>query len=387
MSSQVVFKQLASPGPESIRATIGDVIDRLELSGGLVGKRSLLKINAMSDELFPGRNTSPWVLDGALSELQSRFPHTEFLIVDADVAGSRQFDRACEQWGYRAIAQRRNARILNLSESPVVTKPTSNACCPLLEFPEVVLKADSIINLPVVKTHVLTGISCALKNHWGLLPRLRYQYHPFVHEVVAEINRQIQHTIATIADGTICMEASGPKTGVPRVCNVIVAGRDRVAVDSAVLEFMGMDPALAPHVSKAEEYGVGRTAFEIVGDELVRMRFQMPKKSADVVSQIESTLRKVPGLGPLLYQPRIARVLGFIGTQYNRVVWMNLFGKRHLDRIRRDPRYGSEFWTSPEDLAGVNQRTMPGRVPYRNSAMHSHKERARNVSDERVDIP
>jgi uncharacterized protein (DUF362 family) len=301
----------------------------------------------MSDEVFPGRNTSPWVLDGALSELQSRFSGTEFLIVDADVAGARQFARACEQWGYSAIAKRRDVRILNLSESPVATVATSNLNCPSMEFPEIVLKADSIINLPVMKTHVLTGISCALKNHWGLLPRLRYQYHPFVHEVVAEINRQIQHTIATIVDGTICMEGSGPKTGVPRVCNVLLAGRDRVAVDAAVLDFVGMDPALAPHVHKAEEYGVGRTAFEIVGDELVRTRFQMPKRSSDVVSQIESTLRKVPGLGPLLYQPRIARVLGFIGTQYNCLVWMNLFGKRHLERLQHDPQYGSEFWRLP----------------------------------------
>ena len=244
MTSQVVFKQLASPGPDSIREAIGDIIDRLGLSSELIGKRSLLKINAMSDELFPGRNTSPWVLDGALSELQSRFAGTDFLIVDADVAGSRQFDRACEQWGYRAIARRRDVRILNLSEAPVVAVPTSNPCCPSLEFPEIVLKADSIINLPVVKTHVLTGISCALKNHWGLLPRLRYQYHPFVHEVIAEINRQIQHTIATIVDGTICIEGSGPKTGVPRVCNVLFAGRDRVAVDAAVLDFIGMDPGL-----------------------------------------------------------------------------------------------------------------------------------------------
>jgi hypothetical protein len=198
-----------------------------------------------------------------------------------------------------------------------------------------------------VKTHVLTGISCALKNHWGLLPRLRYQYHPFVDEVVVEINRQIRHTIATIADGTICMEGSGPKTGVPRVCNVLLAGTDRVAVDAAVLDFMGMDPGLAPHVKKAEEDGIGRTAFEIVGDKMVRMPFQMPKKSSDVVSQIESTLRGVPGLGPLLYRPQIARVLGFTGTQYNRLVWMNLFGKRHLRRLEQDPHYGPEFWARP----------------------------------------
>jgi uncharacterized protein (DUF362 family) len=348
MKSQVVFKRLASPSQDSIRDAIGDIIDRLRLHSELVGKRSLLKINAMSDELFPGRNTSPWVLDGVLSSLQTRFPAAEFFIVDADVAGSRQFSRACEVWGYRAIAKRRDVPVVNLSESPAETVSTSNPRWPSMELPKVVLEADSIINLPVVKTHVLTGISCSLKNHWGLLPRLRYQYHPFVDEVVVEINRQIRHTIATIADGTICMEGSGPKTGSPRVCNVLLAGTDRVAVDAAVLEFMGIDPAHAPRVGMAEEKGVGRTAFEIVGDELVRVPFLMPKKSSDLVSHVESALRKVPGLGPLLYRPQIARALGFTGTQYNRLVWMNVFGKRHLRRLERDPQYRSEFWAKPQ---------------------------------------
>jgi uncharacterized protein (DUF362 family) len=344
MKSQVIFKRLVCPGPDSIREAIADIIDRLGLTSKIVGSRSLLKINAMSDELFPGRNTSPWVLEGALSGLQARFPGTEFVIVDGDVAGSRQFNRACERWGYLAIAKRRDVQVVNLSGLPVVPVPTSNPCCRALELPQLVLEADSIINLPVVKTHVLTGISCALKNHWGLLPRLRYQYHPVVDEVIAEINRQIRHTVATIADGTICMEGSGPKTGVPRVCNVLLAGRDRVAVDAAVLNFIGMDPALAAHVKKAEEKGVGQMAFEIVGDALVRMPFQMPRKSSDVVSQIETTLRNMPGLGPLLYRPHIARVLGFTGTQYNRLVWMNLVGKKHLARLEHHPYYAHEFW-------------------------------------------
>ena len=143
------------------------------------------------------------------------------------------------------------------------------------------------------------------------------------------------------------MEGSGPKTGVPRVCNVLLAGRDRVAVDAAVLDFIGMDPALAPHVHKAEEEASAERRSRSLAMNSSGRRFQMPKQSSDVVSQIESTLRKIPGLGPLLYQPRIARVLGFIGTQYNCLVWMNLFGKRHLDRLQHDPHYGSEFWRLP----------------------------------------
>ena len=68
------------------------------------------------------------------------------------------------------IAKRRDVPVVNLSG---VTRGAGADLEPMLsrmELPELVLEADSIINLPVVKTHVLTGISCALKNHWGLLP-------------------------------------------------------------------------------------------------------------------------------------------------------------------------------------------------------------------------
>ncbi len=306
MASPVYFRRISPPSAASIGKTIDDFIESLSLTGALLGKNCLLKINAMSDELLPGRNTSPWVLAGTLDSVLRRFPNVHFQIVDADVAGSRQFAKACKNWGYDAIAASRGVPLVNLSEQPTRTIGTSNPVCPVMEFPAVVMDADSIINLPVLKTHVITGISCALKNHWGLLPRFRYQYHPHAAAVIAEINRQIKQTVCTIVDGTICMEGSGPKTGVPRICNVLLAGRDRVAVDSAVLAFMGMDAAQAPHVRKAEEFGVGTTAFEIRGDSFAAAGFQLPVRAKDLVSQLEAMLRGIPLLGRVLYWPPIA---------------------------------------------------------------------------------
>jgi uncharacterized protein (DUF362 family) len=340
--TDVAFRKVTSDGAAGVDAAVRSAFDLVAPSEQELGETVLVKLNAMSDEVFPGRNTSPWVLDAALGLLRDRYPRANLTIVDADAAGARQFDRACRNWGYDAVARRHGVPIHNLSNDPTRTVRTGNPLAPELELPVCVLEASSVVNLPVIKTHVVTGITCALKNHWGLLPRMRYQFHPIVNEVIAEVNRSV-NTVVSIADGTVCIEGPGPKTGVPRVANAILAGRDRVAVDAAAAQFMGLDRAIAPHIQRAADRGVGSTDFAIVGDPFETHSFALPVRSQDVVAWLEGRIRAIPIVGPFCYRPAVAGVLGQIGTQYNRVVWMNLFGYRHVEEIRRHPRYGAEF--------------------------------------------
>ncbi len=341
--SIVVFKKLSNVSRAGIKEKLNEILSELDLHENKVGESCLLKINAMSDEMLPGRNTSPWFLESVIELLKDRYPGTKFTIGDTDVAGKAQMEAACRTWGYNDIAKKHNVNIVNLAKQPIVSIKTEHPVCENMELPEIVVKSDSIINLPVLKTHVVGGITCALKNHWGLLPRFRYQLHPWVSEVIAEINFQVKHTVCTLVDGTVCMEGSGPKVGIPRIANVLFGGFDRVAVDSAVLEFMKMDHNLAPHVKKSEERGVGSMQFEISGDEFVPEQFELPEKGKDVVAKVESILRKIPLIGKVLYWPPIANVLGYIGTQYNRKVWMNIVGKKYIKILKKHPDYGAEF--------------------------------------------
>lgn len=341
--SKVVFKRVPRGTPADIARTLGDALSLIALPAAEVGDTSLVKLNAMSDEFFPGRNTSPWVLDAMLAWLRTTYPKATFSLADTDVAGSRQFARACHNWGFDAIARRHRVPIVNLSRVDTLPVQTDNPRLPTLDLPRPVVEASSIINVPVLKTHVLSGITCALKNHWGLLPRVRYQFHPILSEVIATINAAIRQTVLTVVDGTVCIEGAGPKTGVPRIANVLLAGRDRVAVDAAVMSFIGMPASMAPHVERAAQMGVGTTAFEIAGDPFTTEPFDLPVQSKDIVSLIESKVRRIPVVGTVAYSPPVARVLGLIGTQYNKLVWMNLHGRRHIERIRHDADYGAEF--------------------------------------------
>ena len=344
---EVYFRALSPPTQAGVEAAVELALDFAGFTDGELGRNCLIKINAMSQEVLPGRNTSPWLVEAVLGQLVRRHPGTSFTLADSDVAGYPQFGRACRNWGYDDIAARHGARIINLARQDYSEVVTGNEACPVLAFPQAVFEAHSIINLPVMKTHVLSGISCCLKNHWGLLPRLRYQFHQQVHQVIAEINRQVTQTAFNILDATVAMEAGGPKTGLPRACGLILAGRDRVAVDAAALDYMGLDRGMAPHVALSQEAGVGSMDYTQAGDPVAPAGFIPPQLGQDLVSLLERRLRAIPGLGKLLYRPEIAPLLGWVGTQYNEQVWFRRQGRTLLQDILQNSPWGDEYRSLP----------------------------------------
>lgn len=350
--AKIGFKHIQAPNLAAITSSVSELLDLVPLPAAELGHDCLLKINAMSRELLPGRNTSPWFLEAVLTNLKERFPQTRFILADTDVAGYPQFADACRNWGYEDIARRFGLEIINLGRDQAMPVATGNPQVPEVHLPRALERVDSIINLPVIKTHVLTGITCCLKNHWGLMPTFRYQHHVRVNEVIAEINRQVKKTVYNLVDGTVCIEGPGPKTGRPKVCSVIMAGADRVALDSAVLDFMAMPREMAPHVALAADHGVGSLAYEIAGDAFQPQPFERPAVSGDLVSMLERTLRGVPLVGGLFYHPWVAPLLGLVGTKYNELVWFRRFGRSYQKEVLASQDYGPEFQPLLEDQPG-----------------------------------
>jgi hypothetical protein len=56
------------------------------------------------------------------------------------------------------------------------------------------------------------------------------------------------------------MEGRGPINGSPVRLNVIAGSRDVVALDAAVMRFVGLDPSAARHLQHAARIGVGHVA-------------------------------------------------------------------------------------------------------------------------------
>lgn len=124
-------------------------------------------------------------------------------------------------------------------------------------------EADVIICLPVMKTHVRTGITCGLKNMKGVLPGVekRRTHRLGLDRGIVDLNRAVKPDF-TVVDAIVGMEGTHayPEDCVP--LGRIIAGADVVAVDTVCATIMGFDVDRILHVKLAAEAGLGMADLE-----------------------------------------------------------------------------------------------------------------------------
>ncbi|MFC1718565.1 DUF362 domain-containing protein, partial [Candidatus Poribacteria bacterium] len=69
--------------------------------------------------------------------------------------------------------------------------------------------------------------------------------------------QQLVRPDLTIVDGTVGMEGMGPASGTPVNANLLIAGKDIVAVDSVASFLMGIDPAEVMTIIRGHQVGLG----------------------------------------------------------------------------------------------------------------------------------
>ena len=251
-------------------------------------------------------------------------------------------ERAVVNWGFKAIGKKYGAVFRNLSISGL-TKVYFGPVLGQVAIPVFLLDMDVLVTVPVVKTHCITPFTGALKNQWGLLPRARFQFHDVVHEAIAEINRFFDKFVLGVADLTIAMEGPGPRVGVPKVCDLIMASTDLVALDSAIASYMGYDPETIGFIRAAEGLGVGCRFPEIVGDRFESNPFLRGRGSDYMIYRWRDRLKKIPLLRDVIFTVPAYRILGYFATKYNLMMWYHKKGKKLAEHLCKTSNYGEEF--------------------------------------------
>ncbi|MEM3382114.1 MAG: DUF362 domain-containing protein [Candidatus Bathyarchaeia archaeon] len=314
---------------DGVQKTVKDVLDSICWRDLVNGPRIFVKVNLISSEFIPGQCTSPLILDGLLKEIT--LDSFDVVVGDADLAAAKQCDRASVVWGHKKIAQRYGAIFKNLSKESTTRVKVGGKIIDTIDIPESILNADSIISIPVLKTHCLTGMTCALKNLWGLLPRARHQYHLMVDDAIADINYLFKDKLSfTLVDGTICMEGNGPRTGKPRMVGCTFGGSDPVAIDAFAANLIGVE--LPAHVRLAEERGIGRTEFKVEGDPFECLSFEKPNMRTQPIFFWEMLLRKTK-VKPLFFDTKIFDALAWIAAMYNSLYYYELHGRRYRREV------------------------------------------------------
>ncbi|MFH0896777.1 MAG: DUF362 domain-containing protein [Candidatus Bathyarchaeota archaeon] len=337
MSSVIVTKVIHEP--MGVQNAVRKTLEALEWLSLLHGKKVFVKVNLISSEFVPGQCTSPLVLDGLFSELSKH--NYDITFGDADLAAAHQCNKAARVWGHLKLAEKYGARFQNLSEDEMVKTQINGKVFQELDIPRTIIEADSIISIPVLKTHCLTGLTCALKHFWGVVPRVRHQYHLVVDDAIADINTLVKPKMAfTLVDGTIGMEGNAPRTGIPKLCDLILASSDPVALDAAAAKYMGLD--IPKHVKTASERGLGSLKYNLIGNELETNPFEPPEPDQQPIFFWEMKLRQT-FLKPLLFDTPIFNVLSWIATKYNTFYYYQRYGKKYTKETMNTSWYGEQL--------------------------------------------
>lgn len=139
-----------------------------------------------------------------------------------------------------------------------------------------VVDADVVINVPKLKTHVLTAYTGCVKNMYGAIPGFgKGRLHsvaprpvPFS-RIVVDVYSLVRPALH-VMDAVVAMEGDGPSGGRPRHVGALLVGTDGVAVDAVAAQMIGFREGRVPTIAWAAELGLGTaklSEIEVVGED------------------------------------------------------------------------------------------------------------------------
>lgn len=204
-----------------------------------------------------GATTNPDVCEAVIEYFLER-GYKNLCIIESSWLGcdTRHAFSVC---GYDALARKYGIELVDVKKDKCVTKEYGGLS---IDVSRRALEADVLINLPLIKGHCQTKITCALKNMKGLIPdREKRRFHTLgLHKPIAYLGKMITPTL-TIADG-IYTDPGFEEGGNPRRMDVMVAGTDSVLIDAYAAKLLGYKPYDIEYISIAEQAGVGSADLE-----------------------------------------------------------------------------------------------------------------------------
>ena len=262
---------------QDTRKCVFEAIEELGGIGRFVKKNDkvLVKVNicgGVPDK--KGTFTSIEVADALADLILSA--EGEPIFADADMIWVK-FWPAAKDSGYVDWAEKKGVKLVNLSETEIVNFDFGRESALGIEkVSKELIDADVIISIPAMKTHLLTGVTLAMKNMYGTFPDIdKAKFHKMgIEETILEVNSAFTPNLAII-DGSIGGEAVGPLSCNSCLFQTIVASNDVVTADSIACQLMGYDPMEIVHIKMAQERGLGDASAKF---DLSRLPYPHPEK-------------------------------------------------------------------------------------------------------------
>ena len=210
-------------------------------SGHITDARVTEALTKMVLERNPGR-----VIIGEGSSVGYDFPGLKDSLVCLEASGTAEVAR---RLGVEMVDLNRDERVEVRAEDAYVMADFAIA--------RTAHEADVILCLPVIKTHVRTGITCGMKNMKGVLPgqEKKRTHRLGLDRAIVDLNRVVKPHF-TVVDALVGLQGTHQVEDRVRVGSIL-AGADVVAVDAVCAAIMGFPIEQIHHITLAAEAGLG----------------------------------------------------------------------------------------------------------------------------------
>ncbi len=247
-------------------AEIADVIFRgfKELGVNVSGRRVFLKPNMVEYEPGTAINTHPHVVAG--TAIACKRAGAASVVVGEGPGHRRDIEYLLATTGLYDQLKDLGLTFVDLNHDDVKVVRLKSWFTGLSEIalPVELLKSDFIISMPKLKTHHWAGMTCSMKNLFGVVPGAVYGWPKNILHMrgipqsILDLTGTVRPHL-TIVDAITAMEGDGPIMGRPRQMGFIAMGSDLPAVDATCARIIGLDPDKVPYLEPAGRY-LGNTA-------------------------------------------------------------------------------------------------------------------------------
>ncbi|MBC7081684.1 MAG: DUF362 domain-containing protein [Thermoplasmatales archaeon] len=266
---------------ENIYEATFRALDYLEYD--LKGK-VLIKPNLTLDVPIQRRAcTNPQVIDALIDAIRNF--NGEAFVGESSMVGCDTL-KAYEKSGLKEVCERKKVKFIDFNRCEPVRVKINGEFLKEIVVAKEIFEFDKIISAPVMKTHVLTGVTLGMKNMKGLQYgnekiRLHRKGIKMLHIGIVDINIAFKPYL-TVIDASYAQDGEGPVAGNVKKMDLVVASRDVVSADATACKIMEINPYSVYHIKRGEEKGLGKIKdVELKGEKIkdVREKFENPVKS------------------------------------------------------------------------------------------------------------
>lgn len=199
-----------------------------------------------------GATTHSGVLSGCIEYLQAN-GFSNICVMESSWIGDRT-ERAMKTCGYHKVCDKYSVPFYDLKKEKARTVQT--ALRPM-EITCRALDTDFLIDLPVLKGHCQTLMTCALKNLKGCLPdreKRKFNADGLI-KPIAALGACLKPALIIV--DSICGDLNFEEGGNPIQTNRMFLGTDPVQIDAYGCQLMGLKLKDVPYIKQAEQWGAG----------------------------------------------------------------------------------------------------------------------------------